>query len=115
MSAVALGSFIIAVAIGLIVYVATGKAMMTLWTALLIIGIALVAMSFLYPSESGKFRPPESIYILAAGVIIAVIGVIGILNTYTDINFWILVAIFLIALALVGIFAAVSNGRKEGK
>ena len=115
LSAVTVGSFIIALAVGLIVYVATKEVQMILWVTMLIFGIALIALSFLYSSESKKFGPSESIYILVCGVIVTVIGVIGILHTYTDISIWILVAIFLIVLALTGIAVALINGNKEGK
>ncbi|MCL2295817.1 MAG: hypothetical protein FWC29_01885 [Methanomassiliicoccaceae archaeon] len=115
LSAVALGSAIIALGIGLIVYVVTDKLMMVLWTALLIFGIALLALSFLYSSKSGKFGPSESIYRMVLGILLAVVGVIGMLHTYTDVSVWILIAIFLIALALVGIVVALMNGKKEGQ
>ncbi|MCL1979154.1 MAG: hypothetical protein FWG60_03240 [Methanomassiliicoccaceae archaeon] len=114
LSAVTLGSLIIALAIGLIFYAATDCGwMMIIWTTMLIFGIALFALSFLYPGESGKFGPSESIYRMVLGILIAVAGVIGILNTYTDVSIWILAAIFLIAVALVGITVALINGKKE--
>ncbi|MCL1811257.1 MAG: hypothetical protein FWG41_03445 [Methanomassiliicoccaceae archaeon] len=115
LSAVTLGSLIIALAVGLIVYVATDEWTMILWTTLLIFGIALFALSFLYPSESGKFGPSESLYRMVLGILLAVVGIVGILSVYTDLSSLILVAILLIALALVGIMAALMNGKKEGQ
>jgi peptidoglycan/LPS O-acetylase OafA/YrhL len=115
LSAISLGSAIIALGIGLIVYVITDELAMILWTVLLIFGIALLAMSFLYSGKSGKFGPSEFVYRMVLGILLAVIGVIGILYTYTDVSIWILAAIFLIALALVGILVALMNGKKEGQ
>jgi len=116
LSAVALGSFIIALAVGLLVYEATSYGLaIILWVAMLIFGIALFALSFLYSGESGKFSPSESSYRMVAGILIAVIGLIGILYETTDVSLLILAAIFLIALALVGISVALMNGNKEGK
>jgi hypothetical protein len=115
LSAVTLGAFLIALAVGIIAWVAMDSALtMILWVTLLIFGIALFALSFLYPKGSGKFGPSEFIYRMVAGIIIAAIGLIGILFTETEISIWILAAIFLIVLAVVGITVALMNG-KEGK
>ncbi len=116
LSAVTLGLFLVSLAVGLIVFVATGLgAAIILWTTMLIFGIALLAMSFMYSGESGKFGPSDSIYRMVGGILVAVIGLIGMLYTFTDLSIWILVAIFLIALALVGISVALVNGKKEGQ
>ena len=116
LSAVVLGSFIIALAVGLIAYYATDYGLaIILWVTLLIFGIALFALSFLYPKESGKFTPSESLYRTVLGLIIAVIGLIGLLYTATSISWIILVAVFLIVLAVVGIAVALTNGKKEGR
>jgi len=115
LSAVALGSFIIALAVGLIVYYATDYGLaVILWVTLLIFGIALFALSFLYSKESGKFTPSESLYRMVLGIIIAVLGLIGLLYTAANVNVIVLAAIFLIVLALVGITVALMNGKKEG-
>jgi len=115
LSAVVLGSFIIALAIGLIAYYATNYGLaIILWVTLLIFGIALFALSFLSSGKSSKFGTSESSYRMVSGILIAVIGLIGILYTATSISIWILAAIFLIVLALVGISVALMNG-KEGK
>jgi hypothetical protein len=115
LSAVTAGSLVIALAVGLIVYVVTDKWIMILWTFLLIFGIALFALSFLYPRESGKFGPSESSYMMVMSILPAAVGAKGLLNTCTDISNWILIAIFLIALALAGMTVALMNGKKEGK
>lgn len=116
LSAVTLGSFLISLAIGLIVYaVGDNSWTIILWTTMLIFGIALLAISFMYSGESGKFGPSDSIYRMVGGIIIAVIGIIGILDMFTGLSALILIAIFIIALALVGISVALINGKKEGQ
>jgi len=116
LSAITLGSFLIALAIGIIVYVATSYGILIiLWIALLIFGIALLALSFMYPTESGKFGPSESSFRMVWGILLAVVGFVGLLYTMTDVNVWILLAIILIAVAVTGIIVAVKNGKKEGR
>ncbi|MCL2031778.1 MAG: hypothetical protein FWG96_00665 [Methanomassiliicoccaceae archaeon] len=115
LSAVTLGSLIISLAVGLIVYVLTDRWIMILWTTMLIFGIALFVLSFMYPRESGKFGPSAFTYIMAWGVIAAAVGTVGILSVYTDISIWILAAILLIVLAVEGMTIAFMNGKKEGQ
>jgi len=116
LSAVVLGSFLISLAIGLIVYAATDLGILiVLWTTLLIFGIALFALSFMYSAESGKFGPSEASYRMVGGILTAVVGLIGMLYTFTDVSIWILIAIFIIALAAVGMIVALTNGKKEGR
>lgn len=115
LSAVTLGAFIISLAAGLIVFaVANYGPAIILWITMLIFGIVLFALSFMYSGEPGKFGPSESSYRMVAGILAAAIGLIGMLYTLTEINRWILAAIFLIILALVVISVALMNG-KEGK
>ncbi|MCL2148764.1 MAG: hypothetical protein FWH47_05450 [Methanomassiliicoccaceae archaeon] len=114
LSAVTLGSLMVSLAVGLIAYVLTDKLVMILWTALLVSGVALFALSFLYPRESGKFGPSPSTYMMAWGVIAATAGVVGVLGAYTDISIWILAAIIIIVLAVLGMMIALMNGKKEG-
>jgi len=116
LSAVTFGAIMISLALGLIFYVALDRGLgIILWITLLFVGIAVFALSFLYSKESGKFGPSESAYRMVIGILMAVIGAIGLLYTFTDISLLILVAIFLIVLAAVGISVALMNGKKEGK
>jgi len=116
LSATVLGAFIIALAVGLITYAMTDYGLtIILWVTLLIFGIAVFAMSFMYPKESGKFGPSESSYRMVVGSIAALAGLIGLLYTITDIDPLILTAIFLIAFAVVIIAVALMNRNKEGQ
>ena len=113
LSAITLGALIIALGVSLIVYVASDEWTMILWVTMLIFGAALFALSFLYSGESGKFGPSESVYRMVVGIILLTAGAIGVLSTYTEINAWILIAAFIIVVALVGIVVAIMNGKKE--
>ncbi|MDR2698310.1 MAG: hypothetical protein LBB30_01360 [Candidatus Methanoplasma sp.] len=116
LSAVTLGAFVISLAVGLIIYAATDCGLIViLWTTLLLFGIALFALSFMYSGESRGFGPSESVYRMTMGIIAAVVGLIGMLYTFTDVGILILAAIFIIVLALVGVFVALTNGKKEGQ
>jgi hypothetical protein len=116
LSAVTLGAFIISLAIGVIVYAVTDYGLaIILWVTMLIFGIALFAISFMYSGKPGKFGPSDSSYRMVAGILIAVVGLLCIIATLTNVSWWILVAVFLIVLALTGIFVALTNGKKEGQ
>jgi hypothetical protein len=113
---VILGAFIISLAIGLVVYSVTDYGwMIILWTTLLVFGIALIALAFASSREEGKYGPSHFAYRLAVSIILTTIGVIGMLDTFTDVSIWILVAIFLVAIALTGITIALINGKQEGQ
>ncbi len=115
LSAIVLGSFIVSLAIGLIIFALTDLGLMiVVWTVALLFGIDLFVLSFIYPGERGKFGPSESSYRMVVGAITAAVGLIGMLYTFTDLSVWILIAIFLIILAVVIIGVALMNGKKEG-
>jgi hypothetical protein len=114
LSAVTLGLLLLSVAAGIIVWQVTGEVIgVALCTMLLIFGIGLFALSFLDSGVPGKFGPSEATYKLVIGIIIAVFGTAGLLNIFTDLNIWILVAIVIIAIAVLGIAVALTNGKKE--
>jgi len=116
LSAAVLGAFIIALAVGLIIYAVTDYGLtIILWVTLLIFGIAFFAVSFISPKEAGKFGPSESSYRMVVGIITAMIGLIGLLYTTTDLDPIILIAIFLIVIAVVVIAVALMNKNKEGQ
>ncbi|MDR1405440.1 MAG: hypothetical protein LBJ20_07755 [Candidatus Methanoplasma sp.] len=116
LSAVTLGLFIISLAIGLMVFAATDYGLIiVLCTTVLIFGIALFAVSFMYPGESGKFGPSDRMYRAISGILAATVGFVGMLHIFTDLSIWILAGVFLIVLASVGISAALINGKKEGQ
>lgn len=113
-SAVVLGLFIIGVAAGFILY-STVKDDITiiLWTVLIVGGLALVILSDMFTGKDTGFGPSESAYRAVVGAVCIVIGIVGMLFIFTDVDLWVLAAIFLIAIAVIGMAVALSNGRKE--
>jgi hypothetical protein len=110
-SAVTLGLIIIALAVGLIVYHLTDSIPGGIAVIILVAGIALASTSLGFSGTPDKYGPSDSLYRLVVGLVVAVIGVIILVYAFTDLSAIILVAIFLIAIALIGIFAAVFNGK----
>jgi len=116
LSAVTLGLLLLSVAAGIIVWQITDEGIgVALCMILLIFGIGLFALSFLDSGVPSKFGPSESTYKLVIGIIIAVFGVAGLLNIFTDLSIWILAALVIIVVAVLGITIALTNGKKEAK
>jgi len=116
LSAVTLGLLLLSVAAGIIVWQVTDKGLeVALCVILLIFGIGLIALSFLDSGVPSKFGPSESTYKLVIGTIITVFGVAGLLSIFTDLNTWILAALIIIVIAVLGMIIALTNGKKEAK
>jgi len=116
LSAVTLGLLLLSVAAGIIVWqVANEGPEVALCVIMLIFGIGLLALSFLDSGVPSKFGPSESIYKLVIGIIIAVFGIAGLLGIFAGINVWILVALIIIVIAVLGIIIALTNGKREAK
>lgn len=114
LSAVTLGMFIISLAAGLVVYSMTDAGVSTvLWTTALAFGICLCAVSTLHSGDETGFGPSESMYRLATGAVLAAIGLVGMLHSFTDVSDLILIALFLMIIAAIGIAVALVNGKKK--
>jgi hypothetical protein len=113
MSAVTFGLIIIAVAVGLIVYYTTENVLGTIGVVLLIVGALLSLTALGYSAVPDKFGPSEAMYRLVAGLVAADIGLVVLLAGFTNLGAIILIAIFLIILAAVGIMTALVNGKEE--
>jgi len=120
LSAITAVAFIVAIAIGLIVYLMTDYGLMIiLWVTLLIFGLAFGVLSLWHPKDPSKFGPSPLINNMIIGYIIAMIGVIGLLYTTTDLDPVILIVILLISLAWVIIMGVLAKKlltkNKEGQ
>ncbi|MDD3379298.1 MAG: hypothetical protein PHG86_04855 [Candidatus Methanomethylophilaceae archaeon] len=112
MSAVLLGAAIIALAIGLIIYSVVRKDFFVIiWSFALIFGIAICITVSAY-SNAEKHGPSEMMYRLSTGMVMVLIGIIGFINIFASIDALILIAIFLIGLAFIGITVAITNNKK---
>jgi hypothetical protein len=110
-SAVTLGLVIIALAVGLIVYYLTDNVLGGISVIILVAGIALASTSIGFSGVPDKYGPSDFLYRLVVGLVVAVIGVIILISAFTDVSGIILAAIFIIAIAVIGIFAALVNGK----
>ncbi|MDR2845665.1 MAG: hypothetical protein LBV63_00120 [Candidatus Methanoplasma sp.] len=110
-SAVTLGLVIIALAVGLIVYYLTDSIPGGISAIILVAGIAVASTSIGFSGTPDKYGPSDFLYRLVVGLVMAVVGVIILIYAFTDLSTIILAAIFLVAIALIGIFAAVFNGK----
>ena len=105
---------LIGAAVALIAYMAAGLALLSaVGVFVLILGVAVFSMSFGYSSAPDKFGPSERDYRLAMGLVIALIGAV-LLMTGLNLEWYWLVAILIIGIAVIGMMMAVINSRKIG-
>ena len=106
------GAFIlIAAALAIMVYGATDLgALAALGIFLLVLGIGIAAMSLMFNGTPDKFGPSEKVYRLVMGVIIAIVGAVLLLHT-AGAAWYILVAVLLIGIAVLGAVTAISNSK----
>ena len=107
-NAISVGVLLLAVALGIILYVVTEDILSTFATILLVYGVYMAAMSFAKKGGEDNFGPSESDAALAAGAVIAGIGAACFAYTFSD-SVYITVAVLIIVLAVVGIIMAVKN------
>ncbi len=114
LSAITLGTFIIALAIGFLAYKALDDGILViLWTTALIFGLALCVMSSMFDDSTTGAGPSERIYRLAVGAFVALIGIVGLAYTSANLDWIYVIALFLIGLAVIGILIALANNKKE--
>jgi hypothetical protein len=114
LSAVSLGVFIIALAIGFLAYMALDKGVLViLWVTALIFGVALCLMSSLFSDKTTGAGPSDRMYRLAVGAFVALVGLVGLIYTATTVDWIYVLVIFLIGIALIGITVALINNKKE--
>ena len=112
-SAIQTGLFLIAVAVALIVYMITDNAIGALCSLFLVFGLVLCVMSPLRSSKTTGIGAADDVYNLAIGMVIAVVGLIGVLWACTDLGGIVLAAIFLVCIAVIGITVAIINNNRE--
>ena len=113
-AALTAGIVLIGAAVALIAYMAAGLALLSaVGVFVLILGVAVFSMSFGYSSAPDKFGPSERDYRLAMGLVIALIGTV-LLMTGLNLEWYWLVAILIIGIAVIGMMMAVINSRKIG-
>ena len=107
-TAISVGVLLIAIAIGIILYVVTEDILNTFATILLVYGLYMAVMSFAKKGGESNFGPSESDAALAAGAVTAGTGAACFAYSFSD-SVYITVAVLIIVLAVVGIVMAVKN------
>lgn len=108
-SGLLLGAIILTIAVAIICWQAFDMSFWVVPCVFLVgIGAFLISMSFAAPSES-RIGPSASSYYLVNGVIIGTIGVLGFVKLNTDVSWWIIIAIFMIVIAVLLIVKVMTN------
>ncbi|MBO4569302.1 MAG: hypothetical protein J5674_05055 [Candidatus Methanomethylophilaceae archaeon] len=109
MGAISAGVLLLAVVLGIILYVVTGDALDALWIVTIVFGIYIAATSLFKNGENG-FGPSNGDAALVGGILLAGIGVTGLLHGFLG-NVLLTVAVFIAIVAAVVIVMAVKNRK----
>lgn len=105
-----IGVCVLAVAIGLVVWQVTDLPWYTcIYTILVVVGAYMFTISFGEESDL-SFGPSRSSFFMVTGYLSLALGIVGFLGACTDLDLWILLAIFIILAALMMIVR--SSSRK---
>ena len=108
-SGLLLGTLILTIAVAIICWQALDMSFWVIPCIILVgIGVHLIAMSCILPKQSNVSSSPSSYY-LVNGVIIGTLGVLGFVKLNTDLSWWIIVAIFMIVIALLLMWRVIVN------
>ncbi|AMH93810.1 transmembrane protein [methanogenic archaeon ISO4-H5] len=107
------GAFIlIAAALAIVIYGATDLgALAAAGIFILVVGIGIAALSLMFSGTPDKFGPSERVYRLVAGVLLAIIGAVLLLHGFGA-AWYILIAVLLIGIAILGALTAISNSKQ---
>ena len=104
---------LIALAFAVIVYGATDTGFVGALSAFLIVaGIGIAVMSALFDSTPDKFGPSEMIYRLVFGILLLAAGLAGLMYKF-DVSTYIIVAVVIIIIAVLGLCVALVNGKNS--
>jgi hypothetical protein len=113
--AVMAGIFLIAIAIGTLVYAVADSGILTiLWITLMILGLAMCALSGLYQKSETDFGASGPIAKIALGSVLALVGIVGTIATFVSIGLLYIIVILLIGIAAIGIGVALFNNKTGG-
>ncbi len=103
------GVLIASVALGLIIWkVGEFGPQSIFYTMFVTVGVFLVISSF-FKDSSMSFAPSDSSYYLVVGTLLLTVGVLGFVDMMTDVEMWILVAVFILIFALLIMYRSVSK------
>ena len=103
------GVIIASVALGLIVWkVADLEFQSIFYTMFVVIGVYLFIASF-FADAKLDFAPSDSSFYLVIGTLLATVGALGFVDLLTDVEMWVLVAVFILIFALLIIYRSISK------
>ena len=103
------GVIIASVALGLIVWkVADLEFQSIFYTMFVVIGVYLFIASF-FADAKLDFAPSDSSFYLVIGTLLATVGALGFVDLLTDVEMWVLVAVFILVFALLIMYRSISK------
>ena len=103
------GVIIASVALGLIVWkVADLEFQSVFYTMFIVIGVYLFIASF-FADAKLDFAPSDSSFYLVIGTLLMTVGALGFVDLLTDVEMWVLVAVFILVFALLIMYRSISK------
>ena len=103
------GVIIASVALGLIVWKAADLEFQSMiYTMFIVIGVYLFLASF-FADAKLDFAPSESSFYLVIGTLLTTVGILGFIDLLTDVEMWVLVAVFILVFAILIIYRSISK------
>ena len=104
-----IGVIIASVALGLIVWkVADLEFQSIIYTMFVVIGVYLFLASF-FADAKLDFAPSDSSFYLVIGTLLATVGALGFVDLLTDVEMWVLVAVFILVFAILIMYRSISK------
>ena len=103
------GVIIASVALGLIVWkVADLEFQSIFYTMFVVIGVYLFIASF-FADAKLDFAPSDSSFYLVIGTLLTTVGALGFVDLLTDVEMWVLVAVFILVFAILIMYRSISK------
>lgn len=103
------GVIIASVALGLIVWkVADLEFQSVFYTMFVVIGVYLFIASF-FADAKLDFAPSDSSFYLVIGTLLTTVGALGFVDLLTDVEMWVLVAVFILVFAILIMYRSISK------
>lgn len=103
------GVLIASVALGLIIWKVGDLGVQSIfYTIFAVTGAYLIIASFFQDARL-DFAPSDSSFYLVTGTLLATVGALGFVDMFTDVDIWILVAVFVLVFAILITYRSVSR------
>ena len=103
------GVLIASVALGLIVWKMCDFGFQSVfYTIFAVTGVYLIIASFFQDAKL-DFAPSDSSFYLVIGTLLATVGVLGFVDMTTDVEIWVLIAVFILVFAILITYRSISR------